>query len=121
MIYSKDRIMVIKPYPNYYYPSYSGSYFSIGSEGGGAVKKVCSKCHGTGTLRCPKTIKCESCTGVGYFIKTCSTCEGNKKLTCTTCVGTGYKGSPQILPEKTTPVEEPKEGHSYFNAPVVIP
>ena len=119
MIYGKGKLIVVKPYP-YYYPCYRGSYISIGSEGG-VVKEVCPKCNGIGTLRCPKTIKCVTCQGVGYFINVCASCDGNKKLTCIKCAGKGYKGSPQILPEKTVPVEEPKEGHSYFNAPVVIP
>jgi hypothetical protein len=120
IVYSKDKLIVVKPY-RYYYPSYTGSYISIGNEGGGVEKKVCPRCGGTGTVPCPKTEKCTECRGVGYFIETCPTCKGNKKLSCPKCNGKGYNGSPQVMPEKTIPVEKSKEGHSYFNTPVIVP
>lgn len=144
-IYSKDGIIAITPsYPYYYPPCDRGSYFSIGREET-VVKELCPKCRGTGTLRCPKTIKCTECKGVGYFIETCKTCNGSKQLSCSECAGKGYNGSPQLIPEKPEPVEEeskkeseesaeelkdkqekeptkdPQEGQSYINAPVVIP
>jgi DnaJ-class molecular chaperone len=130
-VYSKDGIIVVKPYPYYYPPCNGGSYFSIGREEE-VVKELCPKCHGTGTLRCPRTIQCTTCKGVGYFIETCKTCNGSKQLTCTACEGRGYKGSPQVMPEKTESVEEAQEEveeekedspeeQSDMNTPAAIP
>jgi len=121
-LYSKGRYMFFQPGYCYDYPRYSGSYISVGNEER-AVKKVCPVCHGTGTVPCPKTVKCTKCNGVGYFIEVCPTCGGEKNIPCVKCGGKGFHGEPQEDPEEVDKKleDESKDAHSYFNAPVVIP
>jgi DnaJ-class molecular chaperone len=98
---------------------------SVGSTGGEAVKEVCPHCRGTGTLSCPKTVKCPKCHGVGYFIEICPECHGEKRVTCQTCNGKGFTGKPQPdppEPEKVKKNEGIKDaGHSFFTPPVIVP
>jgi hypothetical protein len=121
-LYSKGGYMFFQPGYCYDYPRYSGSYFSVGDEAR-AVKKVCPVCHGTGSIPCPKTVKCTKCNGVGYFIEVCSVCGGEKHILCKECAGKGFHGDPQKDPEEldTSKNKESKGSGGYFNAPVVIP
>ena len=121
-LYSKGGYMFFQPANYYGGACYGGTSLTVGNQEK-TVKKVCPVCHGTGTVSCPKTEKCTQCDGIGYFIEVCPTCKGDKNITCGKCEGKGFLGEPQRDPDiqKSSPVQEYKDSHSYFNAPVLMP
>lgn len=98
IITSNNSIAVIGPTP-VFRPFYSGSFMSTGGGSDQAVKTVCWKCGGTGTLPCPKYRKCENCSGIGTFTEICIECKGKKNLACPKCQGKGFSGKAQQLPK----------------------
>jgi len=92
------RIGMIAPSPIFCRPTMMGSYMSSGGNDSDAVKSVCWKCGGRGTLQCPKNIKCTFCYGNGDSLKICKTCKGKKEITCIHCKGRGFSGETQKTP-----------------------
>lgn len=92
------RIGMIAPSPIFCRPTMMGSYMGSGGNDSDAVKSVCWKCGGRGTLQCPKSIKCTLCNGNGYSLKICNTCNGKKEVTCIHCKGRGFTGETQKTP-----------------------
>lgn len=96
-------IMAVGPTPVFGGPCFSGMSIGNGGGGGDAVKVVCWKCGGRGTLRCPKTRKCGKCGGTGVLMEICPECEGRKNITCPKCHGRGFTGEIQTLPKPSPP------------------
>ena len=59
----------------------------------------CPKCHGTGQISCPKTEKCKYCNGRGETELICQGCNGARTVFCEKCLGNGYVGNPQKMPD----------------------
>lgn len=91
-------IAMTAPSPVFCGPTFSGTYISSGGSGGNAVKAVCWKCGGTGTIQCPKYITCKACHGQGENWEICLECKGKKSVPCTKCRGKGFTGAVQKLP-----------------------